>query len=628
MKDYGAVPFELEMVNLGSTFSKYGFDYKYFGKKGFNFAVAPQPLKVDFEVLETYQNHIKEGAIVVIVVVCPFGFSLYEYDTVSYSYAKNIGNLVKKAVKKIIRYDRWQNKKQLHMSSEAKTRINAKNRLDAWMNEFSLNNTMTQKPTPELIEVFKKTTNELTNIIKLCHKKKFRPIIINMPAVKEEYASFSNEFIHDFYEENMKRANIEGVPTIDYFRDPRFQDCLLYENYADCFNDKGRRFFAEIFIEDLKKLGLWQPQSETVAAVGTKSKGDFVESANIYSFEGIQSRGQYSELLQELETNSVCFGTNITLPYLFGNGRKEFLKTLLLYLAHFVRRETKNDWGKSVTIKATKSLMACIEEAVNNGIHMFDCSRAYGGSEQRLSKALSNVQRDNVFVITKINDESQFKGTVEQCFEESLRQLNTAYVDLLLLHWPVDFPKTGDERFDRGVPIYARSWRVLERIYKSGRAKAIGVANFSIAQLERLKTYAEIMPMANEFECHPLCIRKELNAYCIQNGIKVFAYASLCAMDKRLINETMEEIAKSHNRSIAQIILKWHMQRGRIPIFGTSKVTRIKEYAELSGFSLSEAELSAIDSQNINYRAFPDSERCDFTKGIWLGWENYKDYCP
>jgi diketogulonate reductase-like aldo/keto reductase len=99
-------------------------------------------------------------------------------------------------------------------------------------------------------------------------------------------------------------------------------------------------------------------------------------------------------------------------------------------------------------------------------------------------------------------------------------------------------------------------------------------------------------------------------------------------MDKRLQNETLGAIAKRHGKSIAQVILRWHMQCERIPIFGTTKTSRIREYSNLTGFNLSDSEIEIIDNQNINYRAHPDSEHCDFTKGIWLGWENYKDYCP
>lgn len=332
--------------------------------------------------------------------------------------------------------------------------------------------------------------------------------------------------------------------------------------------------------------------------------------------------------MSQIKGGSVAFGTNITLPLLFQNGSVGFARTLLQRVQIYVKKESQTDWGKRATLKATDSLIPCVRQARKEGIHVFDCSRSYNGAEQRLARALKDTPRKDVFFITKIDDRSQFLGRVEECFAESLLQLDTDYVDLLLLHWPVDYPKTGDKRFDGSVPIFARSWRVLEEIYKSGRAKAIGVANFNITHLEQLKKYADIMPMADEFECHPLCIRKELNDYCFEQGIQVFAYASLCAMDPRLRNEEMGRIAEAHNKTIAQVILKWHMQNGRIPIFGTSRTERIHEYAHLGDFSLTEKELAVIDSQNINYRAFPDSEHCDFTKGIWSGWESYKDCCP
>lgn len=87
-------------------------------------------------------------------------------------------------------------------------------------------------------------------------------------------------------------------------------------------------------------------------------------------------------------------------------------------------------------------------------------------------------------------------------------------------------------------------------------------------------------------------------------------------------------IAGDHEKSVGQVILKWHIQCGRIPIFGTTRPQRVHEYASIADFQLSEEELDKIDAQNINYRAFPDSEHCDFTKGIWIGWESYKDCCP
>ena len=327
-----------------------------------------------------------------------------------------------------------------------------------------------------------------------------------------------------------------------------------------------------------------------------------------------------------LKIPEICFGTNITFPVLFGNGFKTDAKEFLKFLLRKLKR-VKTVWGVNATPQATKTLIPLARIAPDYGITAFDCSRAYGGSERRLSIALEKYKRNDIFIITKIDDSSQFLGRVEECFETSLKELRMDYVDLLLLHWPVDYPPFPNEHKGINIPVFVRSWKVLEQIYKNGKAKAIGVANFNIKHLEILKKYAEVLPMANEFECHPLATRPLLNEYCKENNIKVLAYAALCAMDKRLQTGELMSIASKHQKSVAQVILKWHIQSGRVPIFGTSKIERIKEYGNLD-FSLSEQELSAIDSYNINYRAFPASEKCDFTKNIWLGHENYKENCP
>lgn len=261
MKDYGNVPHELEMVNLGSTFSKYGFDYRYFGKKGFNFAVAPQPLKVDYEVLEKYQSHIKSGAIVVIAVVCPFGFSLYEYETVRVPFLRRCANFGKRAVRKILGKERiaaYRQRQESSLSMNELAAANAMKMVNDWKAEFSLDNTTTQKPTPELEAAFIKTTGELSKILALCKERHFRPVIINLPAVKEEHGQFSDEFIQLFYQDNLKRVDTRGIPVLDYFRDRRFDNAALYENCADRLNDSGRKLFAEILIEDLRQAGLWE----------------------------------------------------------------------------------------------------------------------------------------------------------------------------------------------------------------------------------------------------------------------------------------------------------------------------------------------------------------------------------
>ena len=264
MIDYGNVPYGLEMINLGSTFSKYGFDYKYFGKKGFNFAVAPQPLKIDHEVLEKYKSNINKNAIVVIVAICPFVFSLYDYAELKIPVTQRAIRLIKKVIKKLIGYKYIQDKQERKklITEQEKAQKNADDRIRGWMREFSLQNVTTQKPTPKLQKTFEKTRGELSAILELCKEHEFRPVIVSMPAAKEEYSQFSQEFIQGFYRDNIKKANITNAPVLEYFCDPRFGDYNLFENYADCLNEMGRKLFAEVFIQDLKKLELWVEKGE------------------------------------------------------------------------------------------------------------------------------------------------------------------------------------------------------------------------------------------------------------------------------------------------------------------------------------------------------------------------------
>lgn len=266
MHQYYDVPNGLEIVNLGSTFAKYGFDYQLFGKRGFNFAGQPQPLKEDHAILSQYQDHLKPSAVVLIVLICPFVFSLYDY--VELEPASSEGGIVKikKTIKKVIGADnisalkckinKMRHRKDTTFSAEEKSCIMAQKRVDGWKEEFSLMDTVSVHPSEELKRVFAKTRRELTDILLLCRERGFCPVLMDMPVAKAEHSMFSKAFIREFYDENIKKANVIDAPTLRYFGDERFDDALLYENYTDCFNDFGRRKFAEILINDLRKLNV------------------------------------------------------------------------------------------------------------------------------------------------------------------------------------------------------------------------------------------------------------------------------------------------------------------------------------------------------------------------------------
>ena len=292
------------------------------------------------------------------------------------------------------------------------------------------------------------------------------------------------------------------------------------------------------------------------------------------------------------EISDLCFGTDIT--HLRSIGLKRKIDNLKCMIKICLNR---NKYYANKDLNLPK----CIKECVKNGINFFDTSRAYGASEFNLGYNLKGCKREDYFIATKVSNAYQFKDAVEECLDLSLKDLGTDYVDVYLLHWPV----TGH---------WIKSWKTLEELYKKGKCKAIGVCNSNIHHLEELKKYADIMPMINEFECHPLFTQNELRAYCKENNIQVMAYTSTARMDERLRKTVLVPIAKKYNKTTAQVILRWHIQIGNIPIVNSTKPNHIKENAEVYDFQLTPDEVSAITAININSRLRYDPDNCDFTK--------------
>lgn len=237
----------------------------------------------------------------------------------------------------------------------------------------------------------------------------------------------------------------------------------------------------------------------------------------------------------------------------------------------------------------------------NNDISMIDTSSAYGASEYIIGKNINNKNRNKFFIVTKLSNKDQYNSNVEKALRLSLRKLNIDCVDTYLMHWPV-------------TEKYLDSWKQMEQCYKKGLCKSIGVCNCNIHHLEEIKKIAEIKPMINQIECHPLFTQNDLREYCKKENIKVMAYTSTARMDDRLKNTCIPELAKKYNKTIAQIILKWHTQIGNIPIFNTNSVKHYKENLNIEDFEMTKDEIMRISSANINSRLRYDPDNCDFRK--------------
>ncbi|MGG0274715.1 aldo/keto reductase [Bacillus rhizoplanae] len=248
-------------------------------------------------------------------------------------------------------------------------------------------------------------------------------------------------------------------------------------------------------------------------------------------------------------------------------------------------------------------LVNAVKTAITHGYRSIDTAAIYGNEEgvgQGIREGIqqADISREDVFVTSKVwNADLGYESTIA-AYETSLNKLGLEYLDLYLIHWPVEGK-------------YKEAWRALETLYKEGRVKAIGVSNFQIHHLEELMKDAEIKPMVNQVEYHPRLTQKELQAFCQEHDIQLEAWSPL--MQGQLLNhEVLQEIANNYNKSVAQVILRWDLQNGVITIPKSTKEHRIVENADVFDFELKEEDMKRIDDLNENHRVGPDPDNFDF----------------
>jgi diketogulonate reductase-like aldo/keto reductase len=228
----------------------------------------------------------------------------------------------------------------------------------------------------------------------------------------------------------------------------------------------------------------------------------------------------------------------------------------------------------------TRDAVLC---AIRAGYRHVDTARIYG-NEADVGAAIlaSGVPREQVFVATKLWNDDQGFDSALRAFDASLARLGLAYVDLYLLHWPV-----AGKRLD--------SWRALERIFGEGRARAIGVSNFLRDHLEELLEKASVVPAVDQIELTPFLQRGATCAYCKEHGIVVEAYSPL-TRGKRLGHPTLVALAKRVERTPAQVLLRWGVQRGYVVIPKSTHAERIRENAALFDFTLDRDAMAILDA--------------------------------
>ncbi|MFA5954495.1 MAG: aldo/keto reductase [Patescibacteria group bacterium] len=264
---------------------------------------------------------------------------------------------------------------------------------------------------------------------------------------------------------------------------------------------------------------------------------------------------------------------------------------------------------------------AAVTHAITNcGYRHIDSAAIYG-NEKEIGEALSKlfttktITREELFVTSKLWNNMHKKERVRMACEKTLKDLQLDYLDLYLMHWGVAMPESGQSFDEEGLLVTEKTsiretWEAMEELVDAGLVRSIGVANFTAPMLLDLLSYARVLPAMNQIELHPYIQQPELVQFCTERGIQVTAYSPLGSRgntEKRglpspLDDATIISLAKQHNKTPAQIALRWAIQRKTIPIPKSVTPKRIKENYDVYDFELSESDMQAIRQIDKNMR--------------------------
>jgi 2,5-diketo-D-gluconate reductase A len=255
-------------------------------------------------------------------------------------------------------------------------------------------------------------------------------------------------------------------------------------------------------------------------------------------------------------------------------------------------------FGLGVFLVPPRGTAEVVRTALDIGYRHIDTAQMYE-NEQGVGEglALAGIPREDVFITTKLANDRHGYDSAIRSLDESLERLNTDYVDLYLIHWPN--PKANK---------YVETWKAFEKLAADGRAKSIGVSNFTQQHLTDLANETDTTPAVNQIELHPLLQQRDLRAYHDEHDIVTEAWSPI-ARGELLTEPTIVELANKHRKTPAQIILRWHIQLDNVIFPKSTHAERLTENINVFDFELTPDDLQTINNLDRNHRVGPDPEK-------------------
>jgi 2,5-diketo-D-gluconate reductase A len=260
--------------------------------------------------------------------------------------------------------------------------------------------------------------------------------------------------------------------------------------------------------------------------------------------------------------------------------------------------QTIPQFGFGVFQIEPKDTAAAVTTALEAGYRHIDTAEMYG-NEAEVGEAIarSGLDRTEVFVTSKLNNGSHAPDDAREAFDATLKALGFDYVDLFLIHWPT--PDKGN---------FVDTWKTFEEFYREGRARSIGVSNFQPHHLRRIHQETEIIPAVNQIEVYPYLTQEDVRAFCAEHQIAVEAWSPL-GQGAVLNDPLISNIAEKSGKTAAQVVLRWHIQRGDIVFPKSVTPARVKENIDIFDFELSGADVEDITLLNKDERTGPNPDK-------------------